>query len=1226
MALSPLFDLYDPYGILQQQAEAGILPYDEEEIEPFGMVPVGPRKATLSDLMPQEEQRSMLGRLADMGTSGLAGLGWILDTPGSMVRGLLSEGPMKGLSALWETSDDRVTGRELLRQYGMVGDEDNWGNFAGGIAAEALLDPTTYLSLGLNQIVGKGAKTVAGQAAQKAGLLDDFDLFARGQGMGSRQAMRQRTAQDLLGNIADTAQRNRARDIFLRNADADQLTRPLARMNRVSIPFMQPGATDLFGEGIGDAVARFGDQLGEGIATNPITGPAARAFTAAFDPNVMGLTDYDRQWEARGLKAAERNATRANRATVAQLRYDAQQALQGIGRSLNDRDLSEAFRNLIELGPRGVPEGMRDVMALPQMQALTDFARQVYTEAPQQARNLGIDAEEWMSRAGTGFFPRQQTSFEFPELAQWPDGVTPPERIRRPRGRPDQRVSLSDGATGRRRDYTDVTGGTDLLNRMSMDPQLQIDLRQADDSQVDEILASWARRNNAQNPYSWVEQTNPTLLPELDAASPLMTHRTQLADDLGRVEREVEAARILGDDDLLERAQRDAAALRQQIDDADQAILRDRQVAYRQGLSVELADMLRSLDPQHARRQVPLFGQNAFNELENYVRRVGRRESNAQSLLDILAANRENVRANQVTGGVNYTAQEALQKLGFRGENAEQVLANRLGVDSLDEISFNQRFVDDWARPLDRARTPPELSPLMERYDNFTKSFKTLALLWPARYSRDAYSGAFAAAMKNSFNPLDWYAGTQMRRGNYRPLVERNFLGLFPPRLAGTEYADLLQSDPQEAIRRFLVDSAGEGLGTSTAADELMSGAAGVPLRESYPGEARPQWREIMQRVYNPNRTWREAGRDFNPFAIRSAAGNRNPLLELGDRAAETTDAANRYGTYLNQIRQGAAPSEAARIANLTQVDYRPEAFTNFERDVMKRIMPFYSYSRGILPLIADQLIDNPQRLMGQSIRTITRASQPTDDTFTPEYLRQSASIPVPEGLPFVSLDEGSNLTRFLTNIDLPYESVINLFTPGVGNTLFDQAGNTFQKTALNLLGQTNPLIKGPLELFTNRQFYSGRQLSDLYSMLEQTLGSPGRVIEQVAVNAPGGSRLVGAVRQALDDRLSTSDKLAKFAVNALTGLKFQDVDQERTKRLAARDMLNQLLETTPGVRTYENITVPEEVLQTMPEEQRRMYLLYKIIQADAAKRARERKKQEAALDPLQVLGVVNQL
>jgi hypothetical protein len=85
--------------------------------------------------------------------------------------------------------------------------------------------------------------------------------------------------------------------------------------------------------------------------------------------------------------------------------------------------------------------------------------------------------------------------------------------------------------------------------------------------------------------------------------------------------------------------------------------------------------------------------------------------------------------------------------------------------------------------------------------------------------------------------------------------------------------------------------------------------------------------------------------------------------------------------------------------------------------------------------------------------------------------------------------------------------------------------------------------------------------------------------------------------------------------------VKLTDVDEERTKRQAARNMLNQILETTPGVRTYENLTVPDDALRQMPEEQRQMYLLYRILQSDAAKRARERK--QAALDPLEVLGAV---
>jgi hypothetical protein len=121
----------------------------------------------------------------------------------------------------------------------------------------------------------------------------------------------------------------------------------------------------------------------------------------------------------------------------------------------------------------------------------------------------------------------------------------------------------------------------------------------------------------------------------------------------------------------------------------------------------------------------------------------------------------------------------------------------------------------------------------------------------------------------------------------------------------------------------------------------------------------------------------------------------------------------------------------------------------------------------------------------------------------------------------------------------------------------------------------------------------------------------------------PFGSRSLGIYRTATDDRLTTPDKLTKLAFNLLAGAKIRDIDTERTKQLAARQMLNEMLQTTPGVRTYENVTVPDEVLRGMPQAQRDMYLLYKVIQSEAAKRAREKKK--ANLDPLQMLGVVNQ-
>lgn len=55
MARSPLFDIYDPYGTT-----------GAERIE---------------DLLPEEEKTGLLRQLANIGSSGLSGAGYILDTP-----------------------------------------------------------------------------------------------------------------------------------------------------------------------------------------------------------------------------------------------------------------------------------------------------------------------------------------------------------------------------------------------------------------------------------------------------------------------------------------------------------------------------------------------------------------------------------------------------------------------------------------------------------------------------------------------------------------------------------------------------------------------------------------------------------------------------------------------------------------------------------------------------------------------------------------------------------------------------------------------------------------------------------------------------------------------------------------------------------------------------------------------------------------------------------------
>ena len=1256
MARSPLYDIYDPYGLLEQQAQFGMLP---------GQMPGEQRRPSLSDLMPEEEQQGLLRTLANAGSSGLGTLGWLLDTPGSILRGTLSAGPLKGLSALWESSDDRVTGRELLRQYGLAGEEDTWSNFAAGLGAEVLLDPLTYGSFGLNAILGKGAKTLAGRYAGRAGLLDDFDVYARsltradGTPMGSREAYRTQSIASLLDaaptdavrdqyirNLQNASPRLRSQAAFnalrgggvgpipgqavvsqgwgglfgrraglradqsqaafnallggnakaLQGADAEAyrlLTSPLAGTNRLGLPFMDEGAFDLYGQAAGDFIARQADRFGEGLKTNRLTGPIVRRASTIFNPDVLGMTDYERQWDARKFSAAERQRLRADRTDLARLSFDADTALRAAGTSLQDTGLSQSLRDVWEFGDEAVElTDYEQYLQIPEVKNLVEYFRNYRTQARERAAGLGIPLNEFYSRSGTEFFPRQQLQFDSPQTPTWPEGVRPPTRDKRQYSRGSRPVNLTDNFGAGRRQYTDIAGGTRSLNVMSEDAGLQQALRSADRGEAQRLLEEYNR--DGADLYGWVDELDSNTgrhkykVPDLPETHPLYAQRKQFEEafEQARVSRNTTAQN----------------ASQQALDGIDAQVASEARTAHKTKLYGELADFLRQLDPQHASRNRPVFGQNVMNELGRYVTGRGRVESNAEQMLQLLRRNVVEDAAEDVAGGVNYTAEEALKRLGFAAGDSGETLADQLGISSLDGASFNKAFVDDWTKATRRISAPEEVSPLVNAYDNFTKSFKTLALLYPSRYTRDKYSGSFAAASIGAFNPLDEYAGYYLRQGNYRPLARR---------LSGAPgFEDLAE---EERVRKFLTEAAGEGLGVSTYADDITAGSTASRLREMYPGQARPTWSQIGERAYNPNRTWRQALSDFNPFAVRTASGNRNPLLELGDRAAETTDAMNRYGSYLTMIRRGVAPSKAKRLTDLTQVDYGKA--TRFENEILKRLIPFYSYTRGITPYIADQVVNKPSGALGVATRIVNRGGEPSEDTFVPDYLRQRASIPLPG-------DPESGLRRFLTNIDLPFESTVNLFTPGSGNTLYEKVANTVRGTAQNLAGQLNPALKGPLEQLTNRQFYSGRELSDLYSTLEQTLGPPGRALEQIGYNLPGGSRAIGAYRQLTDQRLDPLDRYFKFGFNALTGLRLQDVDMDRTRRLAARNMLNEVLESTPGVRTYENITVPDEALQAMPEEQRRLYLLYKIIQSEAAKKGRERKKAEAALDPMQALGI----
>jgi hypothetical protein len=116
----------------------------------------------------------------------LDALGWVgesLGKPGAAVRGLLAGRPDQ-LMNLVPFSDtmgltdpsQRTSGRDLLRQWGAIGQDDNWGNFAGGMALEAATDPLTYAGGWLAKQAMGGAGKAASQLGGLRGARSGFSM------------------------------------------------------------------------------------------------------------------------------------------------------------------------------------------------------------------------------------------------------------------------------------------------------------------------------------------------------------------------------------------------------------------------------------------------------------------------------------------------------------------------------------------------------------------------------------------------------------------------------------------------------------------------------------------------------------------------------------------------------------------------------------------------------------------------------------------------------------------------------------------------------------------------------------------------------------------------------------------------------------------------------------------------------------------------------------------
>ena len=125
---------------------------------------------------------------------------------------------------------------------------------------------------------------------------------------------------------------------------------------------------------------------------------------------------------------------------------------------------------------------------------------------------------------------------------------------------------------------------------------------------------------------------------------------------------------------------------------------------------------------------------------------------------------------------------------------------------------------------------------------------------------------------------------------------------------------------------------------------------------------------------------------------VGDATETNHALLKAADMASGYTDTANRLGPFMKLVDEGWDPFAAMQKVNDIQVDYSPHTFTDFEKKI-KQYMPFYGFTSKMTKHTAKELASNPGGRLAQAVRL--QSSLHDRSGTTPEHIDQTAAIPL---------------------------------------------------------------------------------------------------------------------------------------------------------------------------------------------------------------------------------------
>lgn len=517
---------------------------------------------------------------------------------------------------------------------------------------------------------------------------------------------------------------------------------------------------------------------------------------------------------------------------------------------------------------------------------------------------------------------------------------------------------------------------------------------------------------------------------------------------------------------------------------------------------------------------------------------------------------------------------DALARIGLTGEaaipNLAEAIANArgispqeaMGIVSQGMISPEQlKALTDFIKP---ATAPAGARPFLSVYDSILNLTKAGQTSWPQTIARNMISDVAQRWFQGGDALTPLALGKQLREGKTIKGIGEQ-LARVNPIFAGMTDEQATQQILKEAWKHGVANTQkfqaleATGIDPSIRVLQRELPVIGAPergilstLADTIPGRS-------DLNLASPNSR-------LNPLNVRGVApleAGAVPRLEskfAPVAAAQSLGAyneeINRLGTFANALQQGLDPLAAMQRVEAAHFDYGN--LSRFERDFMRRIMPFYSFSRQALPGVIGELATNPGGRMAQTLRAVNAAAGPRPG-FIPEGVSNTGmAIPVS--------GEENGRRSYLTGLGLPFEELANLTSLG------------------NLAGSTSPFLRAPIEYAMGRQFYTGRDIPATYPV------EGGPLMNLLISNSPVG-RLFSTYNQVTNPNRGWGET----AIQTLLGPRITNIDVNQSRRQAVMEAANDMLRGLPQTRVFDRLSINPQNFQTLSPEEQRMYMLYQL-------------------------------